>query len=45
MMNDRRDFIKKVSLGAGALAFSGLAENTSFSLPAPDEGKSENLKH
>jgi hypothetical protein len=37
-MNDRRDFIKKVSLGAGALAISGLTENGSFSaLPADHE--------
>jgi hypothetical protein len=38
-MNNRRDFIRKVSLGAGALAISGLPENTSILLPEADNGK------
>jgi hypothetical protein len=40
-MKDRRDFIKKVSLGAGALAVSGFTENTSFLVP---DGESEKIK-
>jgi hypothetical protein len=40
-MNNRRNFIRKVSLGAGALAFSGLDKNTLFSLPAAEKGSSK----